>query len=117
MSLTLNCYVFNDNPRHIFTVHIPSSSNVADLKDAVKVKKRNKFQDLDADTLELWKVSILVDSEFKERISSSIFDPEESLLPMDELSEIFSNSPISKHVHIVVKPPSGENCPLHHFLC
>ena len=63
---------------------------------------------IDIDDPILWKVSILVNRTFKETISKLDFDGQ-SLLPMEGLWEVFSESPVSKHLHIVVRaPPAGE---------
>ena len=64
---------------------------------------------IDIDDPILWKVSILVNRTFKETISKLDFDDEQSLLPMEELWKVFSESPVPKHLHIVVRaPPAGE---------
>lgn len=104
--LSLFCYVLGDDPQQIFPVKIAPTETVGDLKDAIKAKKSNTLKDVDADTLKLWKVSIPVDSRFKERIETSAFAEEGCLQPMSELSEIFPDSPLRKHVHIVIKPPA-----------
>lgn len=63
---------------------------------------------IDIDDPILWKVSILVNRTFKETISKLDFDGQ-SLLPMEGLWEVFSESPVPKHLHIVVRaPPAGE---------
>jgi len=111
-TLSLLCYVLGDDPTNIFVVDIAPSKIVAHLRDAIKAKNSPKFNDVPANTLRLWKVSIAVDSSFKERIETSNFVDEESLKPIEELSDIFPELPSRKHVHIVVKPPfDGENFP------
>jgi len=111
-TLSLFCYVLGDDSNNIFPVDIEPSKTVGHLKATIKEENSQAFKDVDAKTLRLWKVSIAVDSSFKERIETSIFVDEESLKPIEELSDIFPELPSRKQVHIVVKPPfDGENFP------
>jgi hypothetical protein len=52
----LFCWVLKDSNRP-FPVLIGKSETVADLKDAIKKKKENAFVGIDADSLDIWKVS------------------------------------------------------------
>jgi len=104
-TLCLFCYVLGDGPSNIFPVDIEPSKTVAHLRDAIKAQKSPAFKDVDASTLKLWKVSIAVDSSFKERIDTSILVDEESLQPWDDLSDVFSELLAEEHVHVVVRPP------------
>ncbi|KAF9342633.1 hypothetical protein BGX26_007146 [Mortierella sp. AD094] len=54
--LTLFCLVDGDSTP--FSVDIDASKTVDHLKDAIKLKKPNDFNDIDADKLTLWHVSI-----------------------------------------------------------
>jgi hypothetical protein len=54
--LSLNCWVHGDKSKYVFLVEIAGHKNVGALKDTIKDKKK-QFKDVDADTLELWKVS------------------------------------------------------------
>ena len=56
--LNLNCWVLGDDPERVFSVKIAKSETVDALKDAIKEKKQNAFVNLDADSLDLWKVSM-----------------------------------------------------------
>jgi Crinkler effector protein N-terminal domain len=109
--LDLNCLVVEDDisAARVFPVKIARSETVGGLKDAIKDKKKHAFDGVDADRLDLWKVSIPDDRSLKENISKLKFDDEQSLSPMKELLEVFSESPARKHLHIVVRaPPAGE---------
>jgi hypothetical protein len=56
MSTTLLCWVM-DTPSHKnFPVNIKNDAIWGGVKDAIKEKKKNEFADIDADTLDLWKV-------------------------------------------------------------
>jgi hypothetical protein len=54
--LDLDCLVLG-NPPSVITVKILDNEKVTALKESIKEKKRNDFQSVDADTLDLWKVS------------------------------------------------------------
>jgi len=108
--LELNCLVLgDDNPRHIFPVKIEKTALVGTLKKVIKDEQKHAFEHVDADTLVLWSVSILVDENLRESLSKLELVDKGSLQPVQELSEIFTGTPVKKHVHIVIKaPPSGE---------
>jgi hypothetical protein len=116
--LDLNCLVLNDNTHHIFPIEIAERKTVGALKDAIKDKKEHTFQHVDADRLILWKVCIPINRNLTTNLSKLDFVHEGSLLPAEELSEVFSDSPVRKSLHIVVRaPPAGEldrNFPIAH---
>ncbi|KAG1803795.1 uncharacterized protein HD556DRAFT_1227205 [Suillus plorans] len=55
--LELNCWILGDSPKHIFPVNVESASTVGHLKEAIKDRAQNRFSDIDAYVLDLWKVS------------------------------------------------------------
>jgi hypothetical protein len=55
--ITLFCWVIDSSSTVPFSVDISASKTVDGLKNAIKKKKSNKFGDIDADALTLWKVS------------------------------------------------------------
>jgi len=55
-TITLFCWVIHTPTKQIFSVKIARDELWSDVKDAIKKKKKNKFNDIDADTLDLWKV-------------------------------------------------------------
>src|SRR4051812_16630066 len=57
-TFTLFCHVNGDPPDSVFPVKIDKKESVGILKDAIKEKKSNAFQGIDADQLTLWRVSI-----------------------------------------------------------
>ena len=56
---SLACCVLSLDDVKPFLVDIPLSKTVDHLKDAIKKKKENAFNHIDADQLEIWKVSDL----------------------------------------------------------
>jgi len=59
--ISINCLVLGDDvPNHIFQVQIASTATVSALKDVIKEKREPEFDNIDADCLELWRVSDLM---------------------------------------------------------
>jgi hypothetical protein len=108
-TLQLNCLVFGQDPSHVFQVEIEKTKMVAALKDAIKDGGKQTFRDVDADSLMLWAESIPVDRELKQKLSNFDLD-EQSLSLLDDLIEVFSDSPARKHLHIIVRPPPSGEC-------
>jgi hypothetical protein len=101
--------VLNYDTSHIFLIEIAESKTVGALRKAIKHEKRPAFDYIPPDTLVLWKVSIVVNRSLTENISKLNFIDEGSLFPMEELSEVFSDLPYRKSLHIVVRAlPTGE---------
>ena len=108
--LELNCLVSGDDPSHVFTVELPVNKNVGALKDAVKEKKKVTFQHVDADALEIFKVTIDAD----ERLGATLHglqlkdDPKNGIRhlshPVERLGAIF-NDIKEPHIHVIVKRP------------
>ena len=106
--LKLNCLVLGDEPRHIFSVRISDAEDVSWLRKAIKEEKPHTLQHVDADDLVLWKVSVPVDEHFQANLGRLRLVEEESLLPVEDLSKIFSDLPVKRHLHIVVQRPPAE---------
>jgi hypothetical protein len=95
--------VFGEDPNSIFPVEIAATKTVGALKDAVKEKKQPVLNHIAASALALWKVVIPDNDSLKMNISKLVLVDEESLSATSELSEFFSETPIRKHLHVVVK--------------
>jgi hypothetical protein len=55
-NLELNCWVLGDDYNRTFPVKIANNETVGALKDAIKDKVKREFLDVDAKSLDLWKV-------------------------------------------------------------
>jgi hypothetical protein len=109
--LELNCFVHDDDPRprHVFPVKIARTESVGTLKEAIKDKKQVALEHVDADALQLWNVSIIVDDGFKENVSKVELRDEEELSPVKKLSAL--DEPHDGHLHIIVScPPPNSEC-------
>ncbi|KAG1832011.1 hypothetical protein EV424DRAFT_78649 [Suillus variegatus] len=92
--LELNCWLLDDSPKHIFPVNIESARTVGHLKDAIKDRARNRFGDIDAFVLHLWKVNININDV---DLLDTIRDQDsvkggELLNPMVRLRKVFKRS-------------------------
>ena len=58
LMLALNCFVLGETLQNIFTVKIDAAENVGTLKQLIKEEKKPAFDDVVADTLTLWRVSM-----------------------------------------------------------
>ena len=85
--------MLGDDPSHVFPVKIAHTESVGALKKAIKNEKKHAFEHVDADTLNLWEVSIPVDNGFKENVRKFKLKDEEMLSPVDDLSHVFVDVP------------------------
>jgi len=108
-TVTLLCLVHGQLGDSAFPIDIEKNKLVGHLKDAIKEKKSNDFQGIDAEKLALWRVSIpddndqaLTNLELKNDDEKGV----KKIRPSDEISDIFPHSPERKHIHIIVVPPA-----------
>jgi hypothetical protein len=97
------CLVFGSTSP--FKVNIAENSSISDLKDAIKEKNANAFANIDAPELTLYLINIRADTELSKNVNERIktITPAEALNPTDELSDLFSEAPAKKTVHILVQ--------------
>ncbi|KAG0364649.1 hypothetical protein BGZ54_007297, partial [Gamsiella multidivaricata] len=84
-----------------FPVKIPSDDTVGDLKELIKAKKAAAFNDIDANEITLWHVSILVvaiKNVFLDKIISK-----EKPFPTTRLSKVFPKDLPEEAIHIIVQ--------------
>ncbi|KAF9308033.1 hypothetical protein BG003_011704 [Podila horticola] len=107
--LGLVCVVDGESASNAFSVKVMTTDTIDDLKDAIKVKKTPKFDDIATDELTLWSVSIpVIAAEKHDAVALHTLHSKEELLPTDELSDVFKETPPKKTIHIIVqRPPPG----------
>ncbi|KAG9071278.1 hypothetical protein KI688_008824 [Linnemannia hyalina] len=96
-SLTLYCLVDGEATTNAFPVKIPSSNTVGDLKDRIRKKQSPDFDDIVANKLILYRVSIHDDG--------THHDKTELNNPRTPLSKLFSKSP-DDDIYIFVQRPA-----------
>ena len=109
------CLVHGKPISNAFPIDIALNQTIGHLKQEIKKKKPNVFQDIDADELTLWMVSVSTSDkqifqEFAQRASQE--SAVEEVLggvklddPTTEIKDVFGDQPPKKHIHIIVKPP------------
>ncbi|KAG2052597.1 hypothetical protein BDR06DRAFT_972977 [Suillus hirtellus] len=94
-------------PRHCgiaaWLFDIERTEIVGDLKEVIKDKKRPEFDHVATDCLELWKVDLPIDEMIEHNLNNLTLDPMKSLPPVDEIIEIFPDTPLRKYLHIIVQ--------------
>jgi hypothetical protein len=106
-NLELQCLLLGDDATQIIFVEIANTKSVSALKEAIKDRKPS-LRHVDAGALTLWKVSIPLDCHLQQSLANINLTDETSLSSVDDLSDLFSDVPPRKHLHIIVKPRVGE---------
>ncbi|KAF9084950.1 hypothetical protein BGX29_002255, partial [Mortierella sp. GBA35] len=93
--LTLFCLVDGEAATNAFRVEIESTKTIGDLKKPIKVEKAPRFDDVAADDLSLWRVSIPDDDNDDEiLVVLDVKDKDKKKLKATrELSEVFPDKP------------------------
>ncbi|KAG0344516.1 hypothetical protein BG004_004382, partial [Podila humilis] len=88
-----------------FSVKVPSTDSVGDLKKAIKIEKANDFSDVDADKLKLWLVFIpvLPKKERKDIWLANV--PSKEDLDETDIASVFAEAPLKKSIHVIVERP------------
>ena len=112
----LNCWVFGEDSTRIFPVKIDRDENVGGLREAIKEKKKITFDHIDADSLDVWNVSIPIDKDTNlvAQVKNLKVLETKSLLPVQPLSAIFRNV-VEQHLHVIVHVSTGECLPDFHL--
>ena len=89
--LLLNCWVLGEDSTRIFPVEIHPNKNVGGLKKAIKEEKKPAFDNITADSLEVWNVSIPIDEDanLEARVKDLRLHEKKPLWPSKGLHRIF----------------------------
>ncbi|KAF9991786.1 hypothetical protein BGZ79_003981, partial [Entomortierella chlamydospora] len=100
-----------DGDSTAFPVKVAADETVGELKKAIKGEKPNDLQDVDADKLVLFRVSVASSPKKQITLSKLIEEkectPKELEDPTSEISEVFSTAPAKKTVHVIVQRPAA----------
>ncbi|ORZ12045.1 hypothetical protein BCR41DRAFT_356395 [Lobosporangium transversale] len=107
--ITLFCLVDGESTSNAFSVEIDPTKTVDGLKKHIKAEKTPPFDDVAADELTLWHVSIVIgDDEDEKTITLSEHPNAKKLRATSEISEIFGTAPEKKTIHVIVQRPSAD---------
>jgi Crinkler effector protein N-terminal domain len=104
------CWVLGDKPPHqrVFLVNISLEATVSELRDTIKEKRRPVFDHIAADQLDLYKTSILAESDLDNELNNIGPDSlENELLPMHKLSQSLPDPTDGYRQIIVVHLPGA----------
>ena len=106
MSLSLNCIILGDKHDRVFTVEVPKNKNVSILKKLIKEEKASRLKGVDASDLDLWKVSLPVDT-VTQKLTVDDIETCRKLRSVEKISSTFGEALEDEHVHILVEAPTG----------
>ncbi|KAF9972814.1 hypothetical protein BGZ73_003998 [Actinomortierella ambigua] len=109
MNTTLSLFCLVDGERTAFPLDIETTKTIGDLKKLIKAEKSPRVDDVAADELTFWKVSIPVvpKKERKEILLDDVVSKEE-LDETDDLSDVFTETPPKKTIHIIIQRPAPQ---------
>ncbi|KAG0220672.1 hypothetical protein BGW42_000215, partial [Actinomortierella wolfii] len=104
--LNLFCLVDGESTSSAFPVSVSTTTTIGELKELIKVKKANDFEDVDADKLTLWRVNYPVIAAHKlQPVLLESMDSAAELDPMDDMADVFQAAPPKRTIHIIVQRP------------
>ncbi|RUP45521.1 hypothetical protein BC936DRAFT_148064 [Jimgerdemannia flammicorona] len=99
--IKLNCLTFGDPVDRIFPVKVAKTETVGVLRKLLKKEKDPFFNNIPADGLLLWLVSLPANDNALKNLSL-----ENKLNPVDEIGEVIGDTSLNKkYVHIIVQLP------------
>ncbi|KAF9922108.1 hypothetical protein BGZ67_010720, partial [Mortierella alpina] len=111
--LTLFCLVDGEATSNAFSVKVPLSDTVDDLKEVIKNKKPVDFEHVDANNLTLWRVAHPVIAANKHQpVLLNAIDSHTELDPTDDICDVFEQQPPKKTIHIIVQRPPQVQAPV-----
>ncbi|KAI0255336.1 hypothetical protein BJV78DRAFT_1179329 [Lactifluus subvellereus] len=107
-TITLYCWVHDDDPDLIFPVKVDSTRTIGDLKSAIKEKRHLTFQHVEAVNLILWRVSVDFDETLESNLRQLVFDGVRPLSSYRILSSVFSDQLMDdRRLNVVIKYSSS----------
>jgi len=110
VDIALFCLQNGEGPSRTFSVEMDPTKTVDHLKNLIKTKKAPEFDDIAADKLTLWRVSIpFTDGDELPILLDKVVDKDKKKLrPVTRLSKVFPTDIPEETINIIVqRPPSG----------
>ncbi|KAF9274677.1 hypothetical protein BGZ68_000438 [Mortierella alpina] len=112
--LKLFCLVSGEPTSHAFPVKTSADDTIGDLKKLIKTEKAPRFDDVAADELTLWRVSIPIpDDDDELPILLGAINDKKKLGPATRLSKLFPEEMPEETIHIFVQRPQSAHAPPH----
>ncbi|PKC02375.1 hypothetical protein RhiirA5_504074 [Rhizophagus irregularis] len=112
-NITLSCLIQGTSLDKYFKITIDKNNEISDLKEIIWNKNKNTFSNIDANNLILWKVKIPISDKAKFKQLDFTESTIEGDLggtkindASDEIKDVFGNSPVRKHIHIIIGQPT-----------
>ncbi|KAG0011590.1 hypothetical protein BGZ81_002100 [Podila clonocystis] len=108
VSITLFCLQNGEAASRVFSVEMDPAKTVDHLKDLIKAKKAPRFDDIAADELTLWRVSIPIADDVEELpilLDNVTGEDKKKLGPAMRLSNVFSKDFPEETIHVMVQRP------------
>ncbi|KAI8606064.1 hypothetical protein EDD21DRAFT_349408 [Dissophora ornata] len=104
---TIFCVLDGETRSNVFPVSISPTSTVGQLKKLLKAEKSNEFNNIDADKLTLWRVSIPnIDDNESPILLNNIADNEKRrIFPRSLLSDAFPEDIQQQMIHVIMQCP------------
>ncbi|KAF9946682.1 hypothetical protein BGZ72_000129 [Mortierella alpina] len=105
--LKLYCLLDGETPSRAMPIRFDSTDSGGDLKELLRAKKTPRFDDIAADELILWQVSIPVtDDEDDSPVFLGDLKEKKKVFPTKLLSDLFGEPP-KDTIHVIVQKPSS----------
>ncbi|KAF7728461.1 hypothetical protein EC973_006014 [Apophysomyces ossiformis] len=102
IDLKIFCLVEGEPISMAFSVKVSSADTDDDLKKVIKAEKSPRFDDIAADELKLWRVSIpYIPTNRDITVSLDSLDIKEQLDPISVIADVFQESPAKRAIHIM----------------
>ncbi|KAF9084747.1 hypothetical protein BGX27_003718 [Mortierella sp. AM989] len=109
-SKKIKLFCILDGDSSAFEVKLDADDSIAALKEAIKEKKKPRLDDIAADELTLWHVSISIDDDDEEKpIALEDQINAKKLRATSDISEVFGTAPAKKTIHVIVQRPLAED--------
>ena len=108
--LNLFCLVDGEGTSNAFFVKVASADTVGDLKKLIKTEKAPRFDDVAADELTLWRVSIPDNNDYDEIpvVLDNVIKDQKELRATRKLSDVWKDKPPKETIHVIIqRPPPG----------
>ncbi|KAF9310445.1 hypothetical protein BG003_008544 [Podila horticola] len=115
VDITLFCLQNGESASSVFPVNLSPDDSIGNLKKLIKTEKAPEFDDIAADKLTLWRVSIpITDGDELPILLDNVADKDKKKLrPVTRLSKVFPANIPEETINIIVqRPPSATSAEL-----